>query len=82
MTFSNNIAYQPLSAPLSGSAGIAAWVFFPSYGFSGTMTNGGSGTQNVYMANNKTNKRAYYDSTYSAQSQAVGITRNEYLHRP
>ena len=69
----NNIAYQPLSAPLSGSGGIAAWVFFPSYGFSGTMTNGASGSQNIYMANNKTNKRAYYDSTYSAQSQASGL---------
>ena len=69
----NNIAYQPLSAPLSGSGGIAAWVFFPSYGFSGTMTNGASGSQNIYMANNKTNKRAYYNSTYSAQSQASGL---------
>ena len=73
MTFYNNIAYQPLSAPLSGSSGIAAWVFFPNFGFSGTMTNGGSGTQNVYMANNTTSKRAYYDSTNSEQSQAAGL---------
>ena len=73
VTLFNNIAYQPLSAPLSGSSGIAAWVFFPGSGFSGTMTNGGSGTQNVYMANNKSGKRTYYDSTYSAQSQAAGL---------
>ena len=73
VTLSNNIAYQPLSAPLSGSAELAAWVFFPQFGFSGTMANGGTGTQNVYMANNTTARRAYYNSTYSAQSQAAGL---------
>ena len=73
VTIENNIAYQPLAAPLSGTGSHAAWVFFPSYGFSGTMTNGASGSQNIYLANNTTSKRTYYDSTYSAQSQASGL---------
>ena len=73
VTTSNNIAYQPLSAPLSGSGGIAAWVYFPSYGFSGTMNNGASGSQNVYMANNTSCKRTYCNSAHNAESQASGL---------
>ena len=82
LTITNNIAYQPLSTPLTGTGHIAAWVYFPDFGYSGTMTNGGSGTQNFYLADQSTCYRTVCDSTKSAQSETSGLLGTDTYSTP
>jgi len=81
ITLSNNIAYQPLSVSTSGGGAVAAWVL--GYSETGTLTNGTSGTQNIYLANNSSCHLTYCDSTFSAESNgasAADLGTNTYVN--
>ena len=64
ITVQNNIAYQPLTIS-SGSGHVAA---FAIYNNSGSFTNGASGTQNVFSANNGSCTARFCNSTFDAES--------------
>jgi hypothetical protein len=69
-TVQNNLAYQPLSIS-SGGGAVAA---FAQYFTINKLTNGGSGTENFFRANNSSCKLAHCNSTYDAE--ASGLVAN------
>ena len=66
----NNLAYQPLSSS-SGGGGVAALVVG---GAVASLTNGGSGTQNFFRANNSSCKGTYCNSTNDAETWGTSST--------
>jgi hypothetical protein len=75
-TIVNNIAYQPL-AKSGGGGGVSAMVV----GNPTTITNGGSGTQNILRANNTTCKASKCNSTFDEQAfNGAAIGTNTYTN--
>ena len=78
ITIQNNLAYQPLSIS-NGGGHVAAFALYDTVA---SLTNGASGTQNFYRANNTSCRGGFTcNSTYDAMSNgAAGLGTNTYTN--
>lgn len=70
ITLQNNIAYQPLAVSPGGTT-LGFVSAFALYGAITSLTNGGTGNENIFFANNSSCRFTFCDTTNSAESNGT-----------